>query len=188
TLTEAGFEVTGIDSSVEMLEIARTVVPAARFVNASAYDIQFGACEAIVALGETLTYHGAGADADNLLVKFFRGASSALPKGGMLIFDLIELGEPSLAGRFWASSDDWAILVNTTEDQSARRLVRQIETFRRVGEFYRRGHEIHGVRLFDTRIVCDQLAACGFATETALFYGAKCLPPRRQAFFATRID
>jgi hypothetical protein len=79
----------------------------------------------------------------------------------MLIFDLIELGEPSLAGRFWASSDDWAILVNTTEDQSARRLVRQIETFRRVGEF---------------------------ATETALFYGAKCLPPRRQAFFATRID
>ena len=41
-LAEAGFDVTGIDTSAELLEIARTAAPAARFVNASAYDVQFG--------------------------------------------------------------------------------------------------------------------------------------------------
>jgi SAM-dependent methyltransferase len=187
-LTEAGFEVTGIDSSAELLEFARTAAPAAQFVNASAYDVQFDACEAIIALNEPLTYHAEGADADNSVRCFFQRVPKALPPRGILIFDVIELGVPSLAGRFWASGEDWAVLVNTTEDQVARILVRNIETFRRVGEFYRRGREVHRVRLFDTRAICDQLTACGFAIETALSYGAQPLLPRRRAFFATRRD
>ena len=187
-LTEAGFEVTGIDSSAELLKIARTVAPAAHFVNASAYDFQLGACEAIVALNEPLTYHAENVDADDLVKRFFQRVAESLPAGGILIFDVVELGEPSLAGRTWASGDDWAVLVRTTEDQPTRTLVRSIETFRRVGESYRRAREVHRVRLFDTRTLCDQLAACGFATETALSYGAQPLLPRRRAFFATRRD
>jgi hypothetical protein len=103
----------------------------------------------------------------------------------MLIFDVIEPGEPPLAGRFWSSGDDWAVLVETTEDQNTRTLVRNIETFRRAGEYYRRGREIHRVRLFDTRTVCDQLTSCGFETTTAQSYGSHVLLPRRRAFFAT---
>jgi hypothetical protein len=184
-LVEAGFEVTGIDTSAELLEIARMVVPAARFVNASAYDAQIGACEAVVALGEPLAYHK-DSDADKLVSNFFRRVSSILPAGGMLIFDVIEVGEPSLAGRFWSSGEDWAVLVETTENQTERTLVRSIETFRRIGEFYRRGHEIHRMRLFDTRALRAELASCGFATETSQSYGEQHLPPRRRAFIATR--
>jgi SAM-dependent methyltransferase len=187
-LAERGFEVTGIDRSFDLLEIARSTAPAARFVNASAYEFQFDACEAIVALGESLTYHADSAAADSLVEDFFRAASGVLPAGGMLIFDVIELGQPSLEGRSWASGDNWAVLVHTTENQPERNLVRNIETFRRVGEFYRRGLEVHRVRLFDTRTLCDQLAACGFSTETAQSYGSHPLLPRRRAFFATRTD
>jgi SAM-dependent methyltransferase len=186
-LVHAGFATTGIDKSAELLEIACAAVPRACFMHASAYDAEIPPCEAIVALGEPLTYHAADADADSLVKGFFERASDVLPQGGMLIFDLIELGEPSLAGRFWRSGDDWAVLVDTKEDQDSRTLVRDIETFRRVDPFYRRGREVHRVRLFDTRTLCSQLAACGFAVETAQAYGAQRLGPRRRAFFCTRI-
>jgi hypothetical protein len=93
--------VTGIDTSVELLEIAHTVSPTARFVNASIYETQIPACEAVVAIGEPLAYHD-DPDADHL-----------------------------------------------------------------VGQFFRRGREVHKVRLFDTPAVCAELASCGFTTRTA---------------------
>jgi SAM-dependent methyltransferase len=187
TLVEAGFEVTGLDSSPDLLAIARTNVPTARFVNASIYDAEIPACEAIVALGEPLTYHTEDANADSLVQNVFRRASAVLPPGGMLIFDVIETGEPSLAGRSWNSGEDWAVMVQTSEDQASRALVRTIETFRRVDHLYRRGREVHKVRLFNTAELTSQLAACGFATETAQAYGEQRLAPRRRAFFCTRL-
>jgi len=105
----------------------------------------------------------------------------------MLIFDVIGLGAPTLAGRTWRSGDDWAVLSETIENLAERTLIRQIETFRRVGDVYRRSREVHTVRLFDIRKLTDQLASYRFATETAQSYGALQLPPRRHAFFATRL-
>jgi SAM-dependent methyltransferase len=186
-LLDAGFDVTGIDTSAELLELALANAPTAHFVHASAYDVQIRAYDAVVALGEPLTYHAEGADAENLVSCFFQRVAEVLPPGGMLIFDVIGLGEPSLAGRTWSSGDDWAVLVDTTENQTERTLVRNIETFRRVGEFYRRSREVHRVRLFEVRRLCEQLASYGFATEIAQSYGAQQLPPRRHAFFATRL-
>ncbi len=184
-LVDAGFEVTGIDTSADLLEITRGVCPAARFVHASIYETPIPASEAIVAVGEPLAYH-VGPDGDLLVSQFFRRASSALPPGGMLIFDLIELGKPSLANKSWSMGEDWAVLVETTENQAERTLVREIETFRRIGESYRRGREVHRLRLFDTASVCAELAACGFSTTTATSYGEQRLPLRRRVFIATR--
>jgi SAM-dependent methyltransferase len=186
-LIAVGFEVTGIDSSAELLTIARTAVPEAHLIHGSVYETQIPACEAIVALGESLTYHTEDACADSLVEGFFLEASHVLPSGGMLIFDVIELGHPSLAGRFWSSGEDWAVMAETEEDQSLRTLVRKIETFRRVDKFYRRGSEVHRVRLFDTPTLLNQLAACGFSTETSQAYGTQQLDPRRRAFLCTRL-
>ncbi len=187
-LVEAGFEVTGIDISAELLAIARNAAPGARFIQGSTYETPIPACEAIVALGEPLTYHAEDVDADARVGSFFRAASEVLPVGGgMLIFDVIELGGPSLATRYWSSGEDWAVLADTEEDHSSRTLVRSIETFRRVDEFYRRGSEVPRVRLFDTGTLLDQLAACGFSTETAQSYGGQPIGPRRRAFFSTRL-
>lgn len=187
-LIEAGFEVTGVDTSAELLELARANVPTAHFIHASIYDVQIRDYDAVVAVGESLTYHPESADADNLISRFFQRVAQALPQGGVLIFDVIGLGEPSLAGRTWNSGDDWAVLVETAENQRERTLVRNIEVFRRVGDAYRRSHEVHRVRLFDVSILCNQLASYGFATETARSYGDQWLPPRRRAFFATRLS
>jgi hypothetical protein len=186
-LIDAGFDVTGIDTSAELLNFARANVPTAHFVQASAYEVQIQGYDAVVALGEPLTYHAHGADADSLVCGFFQRVAEGLPSGGMLIFDVIGLGEPSLSGRTWNSGDDWAVLVETIENQTERTLVRNIETFRCVGESYRRSHEVHRVRLFDVARLCDQLAYYGFATETAQSYATQPLPPRRHAFFARRL-
>jgi len=187
SLTDAGFEVTGVDTSAELLEFARTNVPNVPLVHASAYDFQIEGYDAVVALGEPLTYHSESAEADKLLTSFFRRVADALPVGGMFIFDVIGLGEPSLAARTFRSGDDWAVLVETAENQSQRILVRNIEIFRGVGDLYRRSHEVHTVRLFEVTKVCEQLASMGFVTETARSYGTQELPPRRHAFFATRL-
>jgi SAM-dependent methyltransferase len=185
-LTDAGFEVTGVDISSELLQFAQTKVPKAQFVNASAYDVQITGYDAVVAVGEPLTYHAENSKADNLLNCFFQRVADALPAGGMLIFDVIGIGEPSLAGRTWRSGDDWAVLVETTENQSDRTLVRDIEVFRRADDLYR-SREVHTVRLFEVTKLCEQLASFGFTTETARSYGAQELPPRRHAFFATQL-
>jgi len=186
-LTDAGFEVTGVDTSGDLLELARTNAPKAEFVKTSAYDVHISGYEAVIALGESLSYHAQSAEADRLVTRFFQRCAEALPIGGMLIFDVIGLGDPSLAARTWRSGDDWAVLVETTENQADRRLVRDIEIFRRVDDLYRRSREIHTVRLFEVTKLCDQLESLGFATETAPSYGAQELPPRRYAFFATRL-
>jgi SAM-dependent methyltransferase len=183
-LVEAGFEVTGIDVSDELLSIARAC-PSAGFIQASIYDLEIPKCEAILAAGELLTYHEADG-AEGRVRSFFRRASETLPSGGMLIFDVIEMGEPSLAGRFWKTGEDWAVLSETEEDQSVRSLIRRIETFRRVGDLYRRGREVHRVRLFDTGEVCGWLETAGFNFTTAQSYGDFRLAQRRRAFFCTR--
>jgi SAM-dependent methyltransferase len=184
-LAEAGFEVVGIDASAELLEIARLENPGARFLQASVYEFEMPRCEAVIALGETLTYHQ-NAGGDRLIGEFFRSASSVLPRGGIFLFDIIELGEPTLSGRSWHAGEDWAVMVENDEDQAERMLVRKIETFRKVGDWYRRGGELHSVRLFDSFWISAQLAECGFRVTTSQAYGAQALPRRRRAFFATR--
>jgi len=186
-LVDAGFDVTGVDTSAELLELARANVPSAQFVHASIYDFPIQGYDAVVAVGEALTYHPEDAYADNLVSGFFERAAASLPPGGMLIFDVIGLGEPPLAGRTWSSGEDWAVLVETTENQTERSLVRNIQVFRRCGDAYRRSHEVHTVRLFDVSRLCHQLTSLGFATETSQSYGAQKLAPRRHAFYAARL-
>jgi SAM-dependent methyltransferase len=185
-LSDAGFAVTGIDLSADLLVIARAAVPSAKFVRGSAYDVEIEPCEAVIALGEPLTYHEDPVEADSRVRRFFRRVSDALPRGGLLVFDLIETGEPSLSGRSWMSGPDWAVLVDTAESADGRTLVRNIETFRRAGEHYRRGYEVHKVRLFDSETILAELAAAGFGAETATSYGAQPLPRRRRAFFCEK--
>jgi len=182
-LVEAGFDVMGIDPSPDLLAVAGAAAPTARFIEASVYDIELPACDAILAVGEPLTYHNDSAAADSKVESFFHAAAAALRPGGLLIFDVIETGDPSLAGRSWASGDDWAVLVETREDQGARTLVRHIQAFRCVGNLYRRGHEVHNVRLFDADALRGALSDAGFSVEARPAYGAQSLPPRRRAFF-----
>lgn len=70
-----------------------------------------------------------------------------------------------------------AVLVTTEEDQQAGILTRRITSFRRVGDLYRRDHEVHRLRLIRPSEVLGQLRALGFRVRTLRAYGALRLPP-----------
>ncbi len=90
---------TGIDAFAELLKFARAGVLKSYFIHGSIYQTQIPSCEAIVTLREALTYHTDFAAADFLVENFFVRASEFRPGGGMLIFDVIELGERALSLR-----------------------------------------------------------------------------------------
>ena len=185
-LVAAGFDTVAIEPSPSLLAIARTVAPQATFHLGSAFTTEFPSCDAILAVGEPLTYHAPDADADSLLQHFFHKAARALPPGGLLVFDVIDADGPSLDARGWESAQDWTLLHDTREDRAASRLTRTIETFRKHGAGYRRAQEVHHVKLFAEAAVRAWLQAAQFTVETARSYGGHALLPRRVAFFASR--
>ncbi len=188
-LVDVGFDTLAIDPSAPLLAIARNTAPGARFALGSVYDVALQPCEAILAIGEPLTYHRPDTDADARLRAFFGRAARALAPGGQLIFDLIEAEGAPLDARGWSTGDSWAILYETREDRAARRLTRYIETFRKPAAdalVYRRAREVHDVRTFETRDVEQWLDDAGFTVEIADRYGAYALAPRRRAFLAIR--
>jgi SAM-dependent methyltransferase len=185
-LVDAGFDVIAIEPSDALLAIARTTVPEATFLHASAYDAAFPPCDAILAVGEPLSYHAPDVDADARVQRFFASAAAALPALGLLVFDLLVAEGPSLDARGFRSEADWAILWETREDRAAGRLTRTIETFVREGDTYRRAHEVHRVKLFAEGELRAWLDRAGFDVDVSAAYGDHPLAPRRLAFFATR--
>src|SRR5690606_21278626 len=128
-LVEAGFDTIAVEPSPHLLAIARTAAPAATFLEVSAYDLELRPCEAVLAIGEVLTYHAPDVDADERVRTFFRTVARALAPGGRLVFDLIDADGPPLDAKSWRSEEAWAILWETREDRAAARLTRSIETF-----------------------------------------------------------
>jgi len=188
-LVDAGFDTVAIEPSASLLAIARNTAPGARFKLGSVHEVALEPCEALLALGEPLTYHGPDMDADARLHAFCERAARALTPGGLMIFDLIEAEGAPLDARGWSSGDDWAILYEAREDRAARRITRHIETFRSKAAGttgYRRSREVHDACTFEIREVKRWLEGAGFSVETADRYGAYALAPRRRAFFATR--
>jgi SAM-dependent methyltransferase len=186
-LVDAGFDTLAIEPSRALLDLARQAAPTARFQRASAYDCTLDSCDAILAIGEALTYHAPSEDGDARLQGFIGMASRALTANGLFAFDLIESGGQSLAARAWKSGPNWAVLSASHEDAEASRLTREIETFRDVGDgTYRRSKEVHHVRLFERAAVVSWLEKAGFEVEVTTAYGALPLPHRRVAFLAAR--
>lgn len=186
-LIEAGYAGVGVDVSAALLELARETAPAAALVHGSAWDVDLPECVAVTAIGEVLCYLGEeGAEPPGLEPLFGRIAAALRP-GGLLLFDLIVAGagEP-MAYRSWREGEGWTVLVEVEEDSEARRLRRRIVTFRRVDGAWRRGEEMHRVRVFDAALVTEALGAAGFEVETSTSWGASALAPRRLAFTARR--
>ncbi len=186
-LVEARFETTAIEPSPDLYAIARANAPRATFVNVSAYDVELDACEAVLAIGEVLTYHPLDVDGDARVRSFFEKIARALASGGRLIFDVIDADGPSLDAKSYKQTDEWTLLWETREDRSAARLTRLVETFVRENDGrYRRTSETHHVRLFREAAVRGWLINAGFDVHVSRSYGSVPLAPRRVAYVATR--
>jgi SAM-dependent methyltransferase len=186
-MVAAGFETTAVDPSPDLLAIARANAPPATFLNASAYDLELQPCDAVLAIGEVLTYHASDVDADDRVRTFFHDVARALVPGGRFVFDVIDADGPSLDAKSWRSEEAWTILWETREDRAASRLTRYIETFTRDDDGrHRHARETHHVKLFREVDIRRWLADSGFGIQTAPSYGDVPLAPRRVAYVATR--
>ncbi|MCC7069794.1 MAG: class I SAM-dependent methyltransferase [Deltaproteobacteria bacterium] len=185
-LTDAGHEAIGVDLSPAMLALAKRTAPRARLLQGSLYRVPLPSTDLILAIGEPLNYLEPDARPP-ALAAFFRKVARALPRGGRFLFDVIvdAPGRP-LSRRAWAAGEDWAVLVDTTEDAARTRLTRDVTSFVRRGRRWRRTRELHHVRVLRTVDLRRLLRDAGFAVRVRTSYGEHPLAERRRAFLCTK--
>lgn len=186
-LVDAGYEAVGVDSSPAILALAQRTAPEAKLYARSAYDFDFPDCDAVTALGEVLSYLPSGGVRPPSLGRLFQRVASSLRPGGLFVFDLIlRSGRGPMRYRTWECGADWAVLAEVWEARERDRLERNIVTFRRVEETYRRSEERHLLRLVPRASTERELRAAGFTVRVSRRYGALELGSRRLAFIARR--
>lgn len=188
-LTDAGYDVLGIDQSEPMLRIARRRAPRASFRRGSFTGVELPPCDAVTALGEVFNYLFDEANDAAALARLFRRVHRALRPGGLFLFDLAAPGRGGFTKRQRnVHGRDWAILLETEEDRRARRLTRRIVAFRKVGKLYRRSEEVHRLRLYRPADVLRELRRAGFGVRTLRGYGDLNFPRGWTAFVARKRD
>jgi hypothetical protein len=86
----------------------------------------------------------------------------------------------------WRAGDTWAVLVRISEAPKRRRLIRDIVTFRKTRDGYRRSQERHVLSVVTRSSVVRELRNSGFRVRVQPRYGRAPLPFRRLAFVATK--
>lgn len=187
-LSDAGYDVLGIDSSTAMLELAADNAPTALFKRGEASTAELPRCVGVAALGEPLNY--VHSDSEDLLASTLERIFEALHPGGILAFDLAgpTRGAALEADRDWSEGDDWAVLVERT--QTDQLLRRRITAFRKSedtdGNRWRRSVEIHTQRLHPPGRVLDLLRDTGFRARSVIGWDGTRERPGHAAFLARR--
>jgi SAM-dependent methyltransferase len=177
-LTDAGFNVLGIDASPAMIELARTTAPAARFDIASFDEATLPPCRAIIAMGEVLNY----GTLDRVRT-FIRNAATALSPGGLLLFDIAELGSYPSHDERRIGGDDWSVIV--IKDSDGERLTRRVLTFRQIDGVTHRDEEVHTLELYSREELLGMLREGGFRVRVRRSYGTYRLPKGHAVYVAT---
>lgn len=172
-LCAAGYDVLGIDISNALLDIARERVPQGEFRTGSFLKVQLPECIAVTAIGECFNYLFDNGNTKQELLKLFRHIYEALCPEGLLVFDVAEPGRVSGSNplRTYTEGEDWAVLMTAEEDEQHYFLSRRITTFRKVGEFYRRDHEVHQLQLLKRAELTEQLQSISFCVRVLAGYG-----------------
>lgn len=178
-LVDVGFEVRGQDISPSMVKLARHQVPEARFDVGSFLDFEIPPCDAITCLGEGFNYLLDERMDRKALKRMFKRAWQALPSGGLFVFDVIEPGivPGKTPTKSFREGDDWAVLVELSEDQRRSRATRRIVSFRQVGDDYRRSEEVHKLRLYKGTQLATELRDIGFRVRLLRSYGSQHFRP-----------
>lgn len=171
-MSQAGYDVLGVDISPAMVAIAHTRVPNGEFRVESLLTAKLPQSVAIAAVGECINYLFDGGNSGSSPARLFRRVHESLLPGGVFLLDFAEPGRvPGGTARSYFEGDDWAVLVTNREDRQRRRLTRHITSFRRIGDLYRRDHEVHHQRLFERAELVAQLRGLGFRLRILRGYG-----------------
>jgi SAM-dependent methyltransferase len=186
-IAAAGFDVLGIDLSPAFVALARRRVPGGQFRVESLLTADVPRCVAVAAVGECLNYLFDDRHSPDGVRQVLGRAFAALDPGGALLFDVAGPGRvPGGSSKSHVEGDDWAVLVVTEEDREQAMLTRRITSFRKVGELYRRGHEVHRQRLLPKEQVASWLQEIGFSVQTLAGYGPAAFFPGHAGFLARK--
>ena len=168
-LSRMGYEVTGIDKSKDMLEVAQEKArKAGKRIPFIWQDMQaltlHHPVDAVIAACDGVNY----LDSLKAVANFIRSANAALKAGGMLLFDIssrykieILLGEKTFAEDDGAHAYIW----KNNYDPDSRRICMELSFFNRVGELYERFEETHIQRAHSSQEIMKLLRAGGFDAE-----------------------
>jgi len=191
-VSDAGYDVLGIDLSPAMIELARERVPDGQFLCESLLSTELPSCVAVVAVGECFNYRFDENVSGEALRGLFSRIRAALQPGGLFLFDAAEPGR--LAGeknlKTHVDGGDWALLMSAEENPDTRRLIRCITSFRRVGDLFRRDDECHEMDLLPAEDLLEDLSSAGFDAALIDDYAGHPLPVGLRGFLAKarRID
>lgn len=180
-----GYRVFGVDYSEDMLRLARQHVPSGEFVHGSVLDVPLPECVAVAAVGEIFCYafdERAGLDA---FARTMKRIYDALVPGGLFIFDVAGPGRVVPSPRTnCVDHENWTIVHRATEHGDT--LTREIITFTRTGETYRRADERHVLRLYRPEDIMAALERVGFHATAIESYGAFMLGTGWHPFLARK--
>jgi len=182
-LHRSGYEVSAFDISPAMIRLARKNAPGVRFRVASLRSADIPSCDAVVGIGEVVTYVSGGR---NSLQRFFSRAHAALRPGGLLIFDFLESASHRTYPTKTLKGSHWTLAVSATFSRSRRILTRRMTITRPVRRGERRTRETHHVRVFDRKMIDRLLKQYGFAVTMRRSYGRYRLLPGDVAVIARR--
>jgi SAM-dependent methyltransferase len=185
-LNDSGYQVSGVDISQAMIELARQRVPAAEFHVASFLEFPLPACKAVTALGEVFNYLFDPTNSLSSLRRICKRAFAALAPNGILVFDVAEPGRCKGRTQGFKEGADWACLVEFQHDLPKEQLSRRIVTFRKMDDGYRRHEETHRQQLYRGTSIARMLRDIGFRVRLTRSYGAYPLPENVAGFVARK--
>jgi len=184
-VSDAGYRILGVDFSEDMLRLARRNVPRGEFIRASVLDVDLPRCAGVAAIGEIFCYafdERAGLDA---FARAMKRIYAALEPGGVFLFDVAGPGRVVPSPRTnLVDRAEWSIVHKATETGDT--LTREIVTFVREGDMYRRSDERHVLRLYRPAEILDALSAAGLQATMLSGYGAFTLPAGWHPFLARK--
>jgi SAM-dependent methyltransferase len=173
-LVDAGHRVFATDASPAMVDLARNYVPSIPIEVLCVPDDPIPAADAIVSVGHPLSY----LDNETLVEKALVAMSDALNPGGVLAFDIcdVEWGTARLgqSPHVWFGAE-W-VLVTRFSVPDPHTFRREMTTFVKSGDLWRRDDETHDNVLLNTERIPAFLADHGIEAEIRPCFGDEILP------------